>query len=255
VTVRTLIVDDEPLARERVRQLLAGEDDVLVVGEAGGGEEALRAIAELDPHLVFLDIQMPGVDGLAVARALNGNVLPVLVFVTAYSEYACDAFNARALDYLLKPLERERFLQALERAREEICARELLLSRQPAAGELPPLLGRGGHERFAVRSGGRIVFLKVSDVRWFEAAGNYVRLHSGEVTHVVRATLTAVEGWLDPEQFVRIHRSLIVNLDWVEEVRPWFHGEFAVLLRDGEHLNLSRTYRPRVEAFLARGPG
>jgi two-component system LytT family response regulator len=254
VTIRTLIVDDEPLARERLRQLLADQEDVLVVGEAASGEEALRALTELDPQLLFLDVQMPGVDGLAVARAVNGCLLPLIVFVTAFEEYACEAFGARALDYLLKPVERERFAQTLERAREELCARELLQARQQEELGSAPAIGRCGHDRFAIRTAGRIVFLKVSELRWVEAAGNYVRLHAGGETHLMRGTLAAVEGWLDPEQFVRIHRSIIVNLDWVTEVRPWFHGEFAVILRDGAHLNLSRSYRRRVDAFLARGP-
>ncbi len=254
MSIRTLIVDDEPLARERLRQLLSDQGDVEVVGEAASGTEALAAIEVQHPHLVFLDIHMPGGDGMAVARAVRNQPSPLLVFVTAYGQHACEAFDSRAVDYLLKPVERDRFLQSLERARETLDARELAFERRASPADVGPLAG-AGRDRFAIRSGGRIVFLKLADVRWVESAGNYVRLHTGEETHVVRSTLTAVEAWLDPEQFVRVHRSIIVNLDWVTEVRPWFQGELAVILRDGSNLNLSRTYRHRLEAFLTRGPG
>lgn len=254
MSIRTLIVDDDAPARGRLRQLLADQGDVEVVGEASSGTEALAAVEAQRPHLVFIDVRLPGLDGLAVARALRHRPLPVVVFVTAFGEHGCEAFESRALDYLLKPVERGRFLEALDRVREALEARRLALGRERGAAEAPPPLGGAGRDRFAVRSGGRIVFLKLSDVRWVESSGNYVRLHTGEGTHLVRSTLSAVEARLDPEQFLRVHRSIIVNLDWVTEVRPWFHGELAVVLRDGSNLNLSRTFRHRLEAFLSRGP-
>jgi len=253
VNIRTVIVDDEPLARERLRQLLDDHRDVELVGEAASGDEALAVIEARRPHLVFLDIHMPGVDGIAVAREVRERPLPLVVFVTAYDEHACEAFDTHALDYLLKPVERERFAEALDRAREALELKELAFERRGVADASVPLAGPK-RDRFAVRSGGRIVFLRLADVRWVDAAGNYVRLHTGEETHVVRSTLGAVEAWLDPEQFVRVHRSIIVNLDWVSEVRPWPNGELAVVLRDGSNLNLSRTYRHRLDELLGRGP-
>ncbi|MGD8378321.1 MAG: LytTR family DNA-binding domain-containing protein [Gammaproteobacteria bacterium] len=242
--VRTLIIDDMPLARGRVRRLLAGRSEFEIIGEAGSGPEAVRRIRDDRPDLVFLDVQMPGMDGFQVIDAIRHDHLPAVIFVTAHDEHAIRAFEVHALDYLLKPLDRERFDKALTRARSWLLGqpsaelahrmRHLLESLEPT----PPIA-----RRLAIRTGGRRLFIDTSDLDWIEAAGNYLCLHLGKQTHLVRETMSQLEKRLDPGEFVRIHRSAIVRIDRVKELRPLHNGDQAVTLHDGRELTLSRTYR------------
>jgi two-component system LytT family response regulator len=251
VKIRTLIVDDEPLARQRLRRLLEADPDVAVVGECGDGPQAATDVQDLRPDLVFLDVQMPVLDGFGVLRALGGTTLPAVIFVTAHDRYAVKAFEVHALDYLLKPFDKARFTAALERAKAQIRQgsaaalnerlQELL---QSASGRRP------GPERLMVKSGGRIYFVRIEDIDWIEAAGNYVRLHVGKEDHLLRESLTALEKTLDPARFVRVHRSTIVNLDRIRELQPAFHGDYVIVLRDGTELALSRSCRDRLEESL-----
>jgi two-component system LytT family response regulator len=249
---RVLVADDEPLARERLRMLLEREPGMQVIGECGDGAEAIAAIRQLQPDLVFLDVQMPGATGFDVIEAIGPARMPAVVFVTAYDRYALRAFDVRALDYLLKPFDRERFQQALGRARQ-------LLQRE-SSGDLerrllalvqdlkePPRV-----DRFVVKSGGRVYFVRTSEIDWVEAAGNYVKLHVGREAHLLRETMTAIEGQLDPEIFFRIHRCHIVNIERVQELQPWFNGEYVACLRTGERLTLSRGYREKLQQRLGR---
>ena len=251
--IRALIVDDEPLARERIRTLLKRAPDVRVVSECGDGKRAVRAVRKHKPDLVFLDVQMPEMDGFDVLEALDPGEMPVVIFVTAYDKYALRAFDVHALDYLLKPFDRERFQSALDRAREQIGKRQngdvnqqlLSLLADRAAGEKPM-------RRLVIKSGGRILFLRAEEIDWVEAAGNYLRLHVGREEHLLRETMSGLEGRLDSRKFLRIHRSTIVNLDRIKEMQASFHGEYEVRLRDGARLTLSRTYRDKLQKILDR---
>lgn len=246
--MRTLIVDDEPLARDRLRTMLNGESDVEIVGEAGDGRIAVDEIRRLAPDLVFLDIQMPELDGFEVLAEVSAAPPPAIVFVTAYDQYAIKAFEVNALDYLLKPFDRARFLTALERARERLRAEKTLLPDQ-IASMLRGIDGTKQHpDRLLVRSLGRIHFVKVDEIEWVEAAGNYVKLHVGHDTHLLRETMQALEGKMDQRKFLRIHRSTIVNIDRIKELQPLFHGDYVVILKDSTQLTLSRGYRERVQA-------
>ena len=250
--IRALIVDDEPLARERIRTLLRKEPDVEVAGECGDGARAVEAIAKLRPHLVFLDVQMPEGGGFDVVEAVGTERMPAVIFVTAYDKYALRAFDVHALDYLLKPFDRARFREALDRARAQIHREQGgELNRQLLAllKEVRP--ERRKRERLVVRDGGRIVFLRTDEIDWIEAAGNYLQLHAGRHTHMMRETMAGMEAQLDAGRFVRVHRSTIVNLDRVRELQPGPHGDSILLLRDGTRLTLSRTHRVRFEKALA----
>jgi len=251
--IRAVIVDDEPLARDRVRMLMAGVDDIAVVGEFGDGRSAANGIRELRPDLLFLDVQMPEVDGFGVLHLVGTEHMPVTIFVTAYDQYALKAFDVSAVDYLLKPFDRERFLRALARARKQIpsASREedfqaRLLSLLQHVTKNPFL------ERLVIKSAGRISFLKTDEVDWIEAAGNYVRLHVARESHMLRETMSAIEGKLDPGKFVRIHRGAVVNLERIKDLQPLFHGDHQVTLRDGSRLTLSRSYRENLERVLGR---
>jgi len=249
--IRTLIVDDEPLCRERLRTLLADDPDFTIVGECGDGAEAVATLRETPCDLVFLDVQMPVMDGLEVVEAIGPERMPTVIFVTAYDRYALRAFEVQALDYLLKPFDRERFEKALGRAKAHVQRDQSAeASRQLLAllGDTRP--GRKHLERLVIKSGGRIFFLKMEEIDWIEAAGNYLRLHVGSETHLLRETMNALEGRIDPERFLRIHRSTIVNIERIREIQPLFHGDYVVLLRDGTELTLSRTYRQRLQEVL-----
>ena len=251
--IKTLIVDDEPLARTRVRTLLAAEADIEVVGECGNGLEAVDAIDAMRPDLVFLDVQMPGLDGFGVVESVGASRMPASVFVTAFDEFAVRAFDAHALDYLLKPFEVERFRETVGRVREHIAARrrheidrrlEALLEER---GPVPEYL-----ERFLVRVASRINFVDADQVDWIGSEGNYLRLHMGRQSHLVRDTLSNVDARLNPKHFLRIHRSTIVNLSRVRAVESVFQGEYIVILSDGTKLNSSSSYRDRIESTLLR---
>jgi len=250
--IRALIVDDEPVARRRIRRLLADEADVAVVGEAEDGREAVDAIRTMHPNLVFLDVQMPEADGFEVVRKL-GTAMPQVVFVTAYDHYALSAFEIHALDYLLKPFNRARFQQSVARARDMLAKPDDRHVRERLTGLLADLRDRPQHlRRFVVRAPDRVVLIDASHVDWIEAADNYAILHVGRSSHVIRDTMSRLAGELDPQRFVRIHRSTIVQLDRVRELLPALHGDFIVVLHDGRRLTLSRNYRPRLEALLKR---
>ncbi|BCS31193.1 DNA-binding response regulator [Luteitalea sp. TBR-22] len=255
MTLRTLIVDDEPLARERVRMMLGMHDDVAVIGEVGDGAQAVDAIRDQRPDLVFLDVQMPGVDGFGVLRALESDELPHVVFVTAYDQYALKAFEVHALDYVLKPFNAERFGQALQRARAAIARRhegEAIVDRDHLRSLVASLTAEQREkQRIVVKSSGRVFFVKVDDIDWIEAEGNYVRLHMGAQSHLLRETMKGMESVLDTAQFIRIHRSTIVNADRIRELQPLFHGEYAVILRDGTRLVASRGPDNRLKKLLA----
>jgi len=241
--IRTLVVDDEPVARARILSLLRDESDVEVIGECQSGSEAITAIEHASPDLVFLDIQMPQMDGLALARAL-GETMPAVVFVTAYDEYALGAFEVHALDYVLKPFSAERFKSALTHARQYVTRRRDAGAPRASAAER--------RERLVIKSSGRIYFVRVPEIDWCEAAGNYVRLHVGAQTHLVRGTMNHLEAQLDPAQFVRVHRSTIVNVDRIQELRSSFNGEYMILLHDKTRLTLSRGYRDGLQSKLGK---
>jgi two-component system, LytTR family, response regulator len=276
--IRTVVVDDEPLARDGLRVRLGREDDVEIVGEAADGPSAVDAILSLRPDLVFLDVQIPGFDGFDVVAKTAAKHLPTVVFVTAYDRYALRAFEVHALDYLLKPIAHRRLQESLRRARHELARRDregdplgreaappdgerdqssraidglrsLLDERESATTAAPAATGGPTPRyalRFTVRDGERYVLLRVADVDWAEASANYVRLHVGPRTYQMRTTMSELERQLDPGQFTRIHRSTIVNLDRVREIRPEWHGEYDVALVTGATLRLSRGYRDRL---------
>ena len=252
MSLRVLIVDDEPLAREKLRTLLQQEPDVEIAGECRDGAEALSAVTRLQPDLVFLDVQMPEVDGFGVLEALAPRHVPAVIFVTAYDRYALKAFEVHALDYLLKPFDRARFHRALSRARAE------LERDRPGPGLdqrlralLKELRAKSPFaQRLVIRESGRVFFLRVEELDWIESAGNYARLHAGRDTHLMRETMRALEARLDPERFVRIHRAAIVNLDRVKELRPGVRSEYVVVLKDGREVVSSRSHSERLRALL-----
>jgi two-component system LytT family response regulator len=251
-SLRAIIVDDEPLAREKLRTFLEQEPQVEVVAECTGGSEALEAIAREEPDVVFLDVQMPEMDGFEVLDRLAEDERPMVVFVTAYDRYALRAFDVHAVDYLLKPFDRERLRKAVELVR----ARHDGHSAHELGEQLSSLLRQLRQERrvpdrIAIRSSGRVVFVRLDEIDWIEAAGNYVRLHVGAKNHLLRDTMTALEKRLD-DRFLRIHRSSIVNVERIRELEPLPSGEYTVTLLDGTKLTLSRGYRDRV-AQLVRG--
>ena len=245
---RTIVIDDEPLARDRLLKLLRAEPDIEVIGEAKNGREAVELIRQLKPALVFLDVQMPELDGFGVLAELPADERPAVIFVTAFDKFALKAFEVHAVDYLLKPFDKERFQTALKRALDQLARGQpetmheqlsaLLNELRPAA---PP------SDRLAVKGDGRVVFVKMADIDWVEAADNYVSLHVGKDTHLLRETMTNLEQRLPREKFIRISRSTIVNMERIKELQPLFHGEYAVMLRDGTRLTLSRSHRDKLQ--------
>lgn len=254
--IRALIVDDERLARSRLAQLLAKEQDIEVIGECASGREAVGAIRERAPDLVFLDIQMPELDGFGVIQAVGADAMPAVVFVTAFDKYAVKAFEVHAVDYLLKPFDRTRFQAALAKARSRLerRGREDWGRRLAALAEEVRALkeGRPQTGRLAIKSEGRVIFLKVEDIDWVEAADNYVNIHAGKDSFMHRETMTSLEGRLPADRFLRISRSTIVNADRVKELQPLFHGDHAVILRDGTRLTLSRNHRDKLNRLLGK---
>lgn len=251
--IRALIVDDEPLGRERIRTLLNAHPDVEIVGECPDGRRAVTSVERLKPDLMFLDVQMPEMDGFQVLEAIAVKHVPAVIFVTAYDRYAVQAFEVHALDYLLKSFDRERFDRAMQRARSEIeRSREGVLSDR-IAGLLEDLESKKERlTRLVVKSAGRIFFLSVDEIDWIEAADNYARIHAGRDVHLVRETLQSLEGRLDPASFLRIHRSTIVNLARIRELHPLFHGDYSVRLKNGTELTLSRNYREKLTEPLGQ---
>jgi two-component system LytT family response regulator len=251
--IRVVIADDEPLARERLRTLLEGEDWLEIIAESQNGVEATERILRHQPDLVFLDVQMPGATGFDVIEAVGPERMPLVVFVTAFDKYALRAFDVHALDYLLKPFDRERFQQALTRARQQLerrstgdLERRLIELVQDLKGPQQKL------ERFVIKAGGRVFFVRADEIDWIEAAGNYVKLHLGAESHLFRETMNALESRLDADLFFRIHRSHIINIERVKELQPWFNGEYVVFLKNGTRLTLSRGYREKLQERIGR---
>jgi len=247
--IRTIIVDDEALGRERIRTLLASDPEIEIVGECADGKQAISAVEGVKPDLMFLDVQMPEVDGFGVIEAIAGGLtqIPAVIFVTAHDQYAVRAFEVYALDYLLKSFDRERFQAALSRAKEQLRHSRGSNWNERIAGLLDDLQSRQKYlTRLVVRSGGRIIFLRVEEIHWMEAADNYVRIHVGRESHLIRETLHALEKGLDPAKFARIHRSTLVNVDRIRELKPLFHGDYLVTLLDGTELTLSRSFRQNL---------
>lgn len=251
--IRTLIVEDEPLASERLRVLLEADADIEVLGECANGRAAVAQIEKLRPDLIFLDIQLPELDGFGVIGALN-SVLPAIVFTTAYDKFALKAFEVHAIDYLLKPFDRERFQKALahaktqllgERHAHEAALRKMIADLRPEPK--PP-------ERLTVRSSGRMALIKIDEIDWINAADNYVNLHVGMSEHFHRETMNALEARLAPEDFVRISRSCIVNVHRVKELQSTFNGAYTVILQNGTRLSASRGYRANLKRLAGKKP-
>ena len=246
--LRVLIVDDEPLARAHVRSLLEGRPDAVVLGECGDGGSAVARIIGESPDLVLLDVQMPEFDGFEVMRQVGPERMPATIFITAFDEHALEAFAVHALDYLLKPVNRQRFSEAIERAVKHAprpadvnaVSETLTLLRAP----------RPGADRLAVRVGERVIYLRVNDVDWVEAAGDTVRLHLGRQVYEHRVTLTQLQQRLPQERFVRVHRSHIVNTDRIAEFQPWFQGDWIIILADGTRIQSGKSFRARVRALI-----
>jgi two-component system, LytTR family, response regulator len=250
MNIRCLIVDDEPLARKRLRALLGDEPDISVVGECGTGRDAIQAIRERLPDLVFLDIQMPEVGGFDVLQAIGKEQTPVVIFVTAYDQHALKAFEVHALDYLLKPFTQARFKGALERARRQLATSD---GREPDP-RLTALIENLRSEesyvsRFLVRASSRVILVNATDVDWLESADNYVLLHVRDRTHLVRETMRGLEEKLSPKAFQRISRSVIVNLSRIKELQPMGKGDYLVILADGTRLTMSRGIRDLQRAL------
>ena len=251
--IRVLVVDDEPLARDKIREMLRDDPDVEIIGECANGREAVVAVQQSTPDLLFLDVQMPEVGGFEVLEALSTERMPLVIFVTAYDQYAVRAFEVHAFDYLLKPFDRERFTAALERAKEQIKGhknknldqRILALLEELKAG--PKYL-----ERLVVKTGGRVFFLETDEIDWIEAEGNYVNVHTAKRSYLLRETISSLENQLDPKKFVRVHRSAIVQIDRIRELHPWSHGEYHIILHSGTQLTLSRNYRENLQALLGK---
>lgn len=252
-SIRALIVDDEPLARERIRTLLSETSYVDVIGECENGQSAIHAIAKQQPDLLFLDVQMPELDGFAVLEAIAPHRMPVVIFVTAYDRYALRAFDVHALDYLLKPFDRERFYRALDRARGEIERRNEKDLSHRIVELLKDLKDEQRFlERLVIKSAGRVFFLRADEIDWIEAAANYVRLHVGKEAHLLREKMNTLEKRLDQNRFLRIHRSTIVNIERIKELHPGFRGEYVVTLHSGQRLTLSRGYRDKLQDLLGK---
>lgn len=246
--IQALIVDDEPLARERVQRFLDSEPDVEIIGECRDGLEAVAMIQNLQPGLVFLDIELPELDGFGVLEKIGVEHMPPVIFTTAYDQHALRAFDVHAVDYLLKPYNHERFRRALERVRAQ-------MQNDHEGGDLDERLRalletlRPEHkyiERLMIKASGRVIFLPTSELDWIEAEGNYLRLHAGREAYLLRETMNRLAAKLDPHKFARIHRSTLVNVERIKELQPMFGGDYVVILRDGTQLTLSRSYRDKL---------
>ena len=249
--IRALVVDDEPLAREMIREMLAPDSDVEIVAECANGREAVEAIKSLRPDLVFLEIQMPELGGFEVLESFDRESTPYIIFVTAYDQYAVRAFEVHAFDYLLKPFDRERFDAAWQRVKQQIKLDQSGERDRHILALLEELKSGPRHlERLVIKNGGRVFFVSVDDVQCIESEGNYVRVYDNQKAYLLRETISSLEEQLDPREFRRIHRSAIVKIDKIKEMQPWFNGEYVVVLRDGTQVRTSRSYRARLEALM-----
>ena len=259
--IRTLIVDDEPLARQNLRVLLKADPEIEIAGECGSGHEALKAIQAQPPDLLFLDIQMPEMNGFDVLKRIDTERIPAIIFVTAFDQYALKAFEVHALDYLLKPFDDARFEKALRQAKAQIEQREInnlsrklfALLEDRAAPQADKTERTNYLARLMIKSSSRVFFLKTDEIDWIAADDYYVKLHVGRKSHLLRETMNELEIKLDPEKFLRIHRSTIVNIDRIKELHPHFNGDYMVILHDGTELKLSRSRREQVQSILKSG--
>jgi two-component system LytT family response regulator len=255
-SIRVLIVDDEKLARDGISLLLSTQRDMIVVGECSNGEEAVAAITALKPDIVFLDIQMPAINGFDVIKTLDPSVTPLIIFVTAYDKHALDAFDVNAIDYVLKPFTDERFYKALERARAQWKKTDIL-NQQEKLNALLQYVQKSDPaqayvKKFMVTEAGRIIFLAVEEIQWIEAADYYVLLHLAEKSHLIRETMNALEEKLHPDLFVRIHRSSIVNINCIKELAPYGKEDYQVTLHNGRKLKMGRSWFKKLENKLGR---
>jgi two-component system, LytTR family, response regulator len=249
--IRTIIVDDEELARERLRSLLVKEPEIEIVGEAADGRSAVDLVDKLKPDLLFLDVQMPELTGFEVLASLES--APNVIFVTAHDQFALKAFDVHAVDYLLKPFDRDRFRTALQRAVSKVRAQKPEQSRAELSAVLEELKPAAKPvERLLVKTQGRVLLIKAGDVDWVEAADNYVTLHVGKESHMMRETMTSLESRLPGDKFMRISRSTIVNVERIQELQPMFHGEYIVVLKGGAKLTLSRSYRDKLNQLMGK---
>jgi two-component system, LytTR family, response regulator len=251
MNIRTLIVDDMPLARQRLRRYLKKESDITIIGESANGKEAVAAIKSSKPDLVFLDVQMPEMDGFEVVETIGIEKMPAVIFVTAFDQFALRAFEVHAIDYLLKPFDEERLQRTLDRARKII--------QEPQSGNLDERMRKLLEDfrsepkfikRLAVKNAGRTIYVHIDEIDWISAAGNYLELHLGKKTHLIRERLNVLEAKVDPEKFVRVHRSTLLNVERVKEVHPLFNGDQIVILRDGTELTISRNFREKFINIL-----
>ena len=248
--IRTLIVDDEELARDRLRSLLSREDRIEIIGEASDGKAAVSEIEKLKPDLVFLDVQMPEMNGFEVLEALEEETRPNVVFCTAHDKFALKAFDVHAVDYLLKPFDRERFQTALQRAVAKVELQKGGKKDAAVGAVLKEVKPAGAVERLLVKADGRVLLIKVEDIDFVEAADNYVNLKVGKESHMMRETMSSLEGRLPADRFMRISRSAIVNVERIQELQPMFHGEYVVVLKNGAKLTLSRSYRDKLDKLM-----
>lgn len=265
--IRVVIVDDEPLARENLEGLLTSDSEIEIVGQCANGVEAIRTIKKIKPDILFLDVEMPEMNGFEVLSKIPTEYMPIVVFVTAYNKYALKAFEVNALDYLLKPFDNERFSSMIERVKLQF-RQHLMLEygekiQKLMSGEFAFLTRRDSkqqHEkssflkRIAVKTSGRIYFVDVNQIQWIEAARSYVELHTQTKTHLVRETMNNLEANLDPEQFLRIHRSTLINISFIKELQPFFRGDYLVILKNGKELKLTRGNRDKLDFLLNRIP-
>lgn len=249
--IGALIVDDEPLARSRIRKMLSHDAGIELIGECANGHDAIQMIEAQKPQIVFLDVQMPEISGFDVIEALDTEVMPLVIFVTAHDKYALRALEIHAFDYLLKPFDKKRFEKTLEQAKQRIQTENKGEMNHRTLALLEELRLRTSYlERLIIKTGGRVFFIKADDIDWLEAEGKYVRLHTGKETHLLREAIGSLESHLDPKKFLRIHRSTIVNIERIQELESWFHNEYRVILRDGTKLMMSRSCRKRLGELL-----
>lgn len=251
--IRVCIIDDEPIACRRIERLLTEDQEIEIICVCNDGESAVESIEKLNPDLIFLDIQMPEMNGFEVLKSLNIELMPHVIFVTAYDRYAIQAFEVHALDYLLKPFDKKRFHQALKRAKAQVLQDQERSSNRELVALLKEMKSQSHYlERLIIKSKGRVSFLKTEEIDWIEAQGKYVMIHAGEEAHLIRDAMNNLETELDPKKFVRIHKSAIVNIDQIKELHPLVHGDFRVILRDSTELTISRRYREKVDELLGK---
>ncbi|MFA5832464.1 MAG: LytTR family DNA-binding domain-containing protein [Bacteroidota bacterium] len=249
--IRTLIVDDEPLARERINTLLHDEKDVRVVAECGNGKEAFRAIMEQEIDLVFLDIQMPELDGVRLLEKLPAERIPLIIFTTAFDSFAVKAFELNAIDYLLKPFTKKRFQESLSRVKQNMLSDDKDLYLSQMLTTIQSVVQKQQYaDKVVVKSEGKVRFIPTREILWLESDANYLKIHTLTDSHLLRDTMTNFSKKLDPAAFLRLHRTVIVNTEYIKELKPWFNDEYVAILRNGTQLPIGRTYKKSVNEFF-----